>query len=152
MKKTNKYDTSDLIEAQFEPGSRGRVLKNLFGIKSKREMDRIEFREYVHALEKLISIYEQDQRLTADDVCKIHKLWLGSVYEWAGQYRSVNASKEGFMFAAAAHIAGLMSDFEKGPLYQFTPCVFESRDEITRALAVVHTELIMDSSLSGRKR
>jgi hypothetical protein len=41
MKKPSRYDTSTLIEAQFEPGSRGRVLKNLLGIKSKREMDRV---------------------------------------------------------------------------------------------------------------
>ena len=143
MKKTSRYDPSGSIEAQFEPGSRGRVLRNIPGIKRKREMDRAEFREYVHALEKIIGIYEQDQRLTADDVCKIHKLWLGSVYEWAGRYRSVNASKEGFMFAAAAHIPRLMSGLERGPLYRFTPCIFESRDEIIKALAVVHTELIL---------
>lgn len=42
MKKTENYDTAGLIEAQFEPGSRGRVLKNLLGIKRKREMDEIE--------------------------------------------------------------------------------------------------------------
>jgi cell filamentation protein len=42
VKKTGRYDTSGLTEAQSEPGSRGRVLKNLLGIKSKREMDRIE--------------------------------------------------------------------------------------------------------------
>ena len=39
MTRTDRYDASGLIEAQFEPGSRGRVLKNLLGIKRKREMD-----------------------------------------------------------------------------------------------------------------
>lgn len=38
MKKSKRYDTSHLIEDQFEPGSRGRVLKNKLGITSKREM------------------------------------------------------------------------------------------------------------------
>jgi hypothetical protein len=38
MKKGGHYDASGLIEAQFEPGSHGRVLKDLLGIKSKREM------------------------------------------------------------------------------------------------------------------
>jgi hypothetical protein len=33
---------SGLIEAQFEPGSHGRVLKNLLGIKNKRKMDQAE--------------------------------------------------------------------------------------------------------------
>lgn len=36
---TSRYDTGHLIEDQFEPGSRGRVLRNLQGIRSKRAMD-----------------------------------------------------------------------------------------------------------------
>lgn len=35
MKKEGHYNISGLIEAQFDTGSRGRVLKNKFGIKSK---------------------------------------------------------------------------------------------------------------------
>lgn len=42
MKKSDRYDTSSLPETQFEPGSRGRVLKSKLGIKSKRAMDRLE--------------------------------------------------------------------------------------------------------------
>ena len=39
MTKTNRYDVSDLIEAQYQQGSRGRVLRNLPGITGKRMMD-----------------------------------------------------------------------------------------------------------------
>ena len=39
---SGRYDISGLIEAQFEPGSRGRVLKNLLGRKRKRDMDEAE--------------------------------------------------------------------------------------------------------------
>lgn len=35
----SRYDTGHLTEDQFEPGSRGRVLKNLQSIRSKRAMD-----------------------------------------------------------------------------------------------------------------
>jgi len=46
MKKDkSRYDTSGLIDGQFEPGPGGRVLKNLLGIKRKREMDQVEARE-----------------------------------------------------------------------------------------------------------
>ena len=34
-----RYATDHLVEAQFEPGSRGRVLRNLLGIRGKRQMD-----------------------------------------------------------------------------------------------------------------
>jgi cell filamentation protein len=50
MRLQDKYDASGLPEAQFEPGSRGRVLKNLRGITSKREMDEAEAREQLRAL------------------------------------------------------------------------------------------------------
>lgn len=45
MIETGRYDVSGLIEAQYQPGSRGRVLRNLLGITSKRKMDETEARE-----------------------------------------------------------------------------------------------------------
>ena len=38
----SRYKTALGEEGEFESGSRGRVLKNLLAIKSKREMDRVE--------------------------------------------------------------------------------------------------------------
>jgi hypothetical protein len=34
-----KYSTGTGVEGQFQPGSRGRVLRNLRGVTRKREMD-----------------------------------------------------------------------------------------------------------------
>lgn len=132
-----------LIEAQFEPGSRGRVLKNLLSIKSKREMDRVEAREQLRALEELSNLYNADHRFTSADICKMHKIWLGKIYEWAGQYRQVNVSKGDFPFAAAKQVPGLMAEFEKGPLKKFTPCRFRDQKDVARAMAIVHTELVL---------
>jgi cell filamentation protein len=80
LKKAKRYDVSGLVEAQFEPGSRGQVLKNFLGIKSKREMDAIEEREQFRALEELIRIYGPEHRFTATDICNIHKIWRGPIY------------------------------------------------------------------------
>lgn len=143
MKRTGRYDISGLTEAQFEPCSGGRVLKNLLGIKRKREMDEIEHQEQLRALKELIKNYGEKHRFTSKDIRRIHKVWLGNIYEWAGQYRHVNASKGGFLFAAAGHVPKLMADLEKGPLREFTPCCFESMEEVVRAIAVVHTELVL---------
>jgi hypothetical protein len=41
-KTTERYDVSEFVEAQFEPGSRRRVLKDLLGITRKRVMDHVE--------------------------------------------------------------------------------------------------------------
>jgi cell filamentation protein len=143
MKKGGHYDASGLIEAQFEPGSHGRVLRNLLGIKSKREMDHVEAQEQLRTLEELVRIYDQTHRFTASDVRKIHKMWLEPIYAWAGKYRQVNLSKGDFPFAAANQIPRLMVEFEKGPLREYTPCRFTEMSAIARAIAVVHTELLL---------
>jgi cell filamentation protein len=77
MPRKDRYDTTDLDENQFEPGSSRRVLKNLLGITSKREMDRMEGREQVRVFEELAGLYDSDHRFTADDICRMHRLWLG---------------------------------------------------------------------------
>ena len=143
MRKTTRYSTSHLPEAQFEPGSRGRVLKNLLHITRKREMDIIEAELYALLQPKLMSMFTKDHRFTARDICTIHRAWLGEVYEWAGQYRQVNVSKGDFSFAMARHISKLMQDFEGGQLKEYTPCEFKTDEEIITALAVVHTELML---------
>lgn len=143
MKKGGRYDVSHLEEAQFEPGSRGRVLKNRLGIKGKRKMDRLEKQELLRAQEDLIAIYDKNHRFTAADVCKIHNIWLGKIYEWAGKYRQVNISKGDFHFAVSAQLTKLMESFEKNALNKFTPCNFGSLEQIVKALAVVHTELVL---------
>jgi cell filamentation protein len=52
MTETGRYDVSSLIEAQYQKGSRGRVLRNLLGISGKRVMDEAEAREQKRALRK----------------------------------------------------------------------------------------------------
>lgn len=143
LKKGGRYNTSKLVEAQFEPGSHGRVLKNLLGITRKGAMDHVEAREQLRALEELIGLYDERHRFTAADVRRIHRLWLGPIYAWAGEYRQVNVSKGDFPFAAARQIPRLMTELEKGPLREFTPCRVASPDEVVRAIATVHTELML---------
>ena len=143
MIRNKKYDVTGSVEAQSEPGSDGQVLKNLLGISNKREMDRKEAQEQLRTLDDLARLFEFDHRFTAKDICHIHKIWLGKIYPWAGEYRQVNISKGGFPFAAAAHIPELMKEFEAVTLQRFTPCYNYSEVEIIEALAVVHTELVL---------
>ncbi len=55
----------------------------------------------------------------------------------------MNLSKAQFPFAAAEQIPRLMEDFENSFLSEYTPCNFKEVGKITRAIAVVHTELIL---------
>ena len=85
IKKTGRYDASHLSEGQSEPGSRGKVLKNLLCIRGKREMDEAEAREQLRALRELVAIYDEAHVFTAADIREIHRTWLGPIYSWAGE-------------------------------------------------------------------
>ena len=138
-----RYDTSSLPEAQFEIGSRGRVLKNKLGIKSRKEMNEAESIALKTAMDKLAGMYDEKHRFTAEDIRTIHKVWLGDIYEWAGEYRQVNVSKGDFHFAAAAQVPKLMVEIEKGALRKYTPCDFKEIERVSQALAEVHVELVL---------
>ncbi len=138
-----RYDTKELIENQYEPGSHHRVLRNLLGIKSKREMVKAETSALLAATKYYSDTVHNDHRFTAEDLRSMHRTWLGSIYEWAGSYRQVLMTKGGFTFAAPRFIPKLMSEFDRHFLDRYTPCNFTETDEILQALAVVHTEFLL---------
>jgi cell filamentation protein len=95
------------------------------------------------ATDKLLGVYDAEHRFTADDIRTMHKLWLGDIYEWAGEYRQVNVRKDDFNFAASRHIPQLIQAFEKDVLRSHTPCNFKSPKRVIKALAQVHVELVL---------
>jgi len=106
-------------------------------------MQRAESVALLAATNRMIDVTTGTHRFAAADVCKMHKQWLGSIYGWAGAYRSVKITKGNFMFAAAEQVPRLMGAFERGPLRDYTPCRFDAADEQAQALAIVHAELIL---------
>jgi len=143
MKNNGRYDTSHLAESQYEPGSRGRVLRNKLVITKKREMEEIETQALQVAIDTLLDKYDADYRFKETDIKIMHKLWLGEIYEWASVYRQVNMSKEDFTFAAGNQIPKLMTEFEKVTLHKHTPCNFKTQERIIQALAEVHVEFVL---------
>ena len=137
-----RYDVTS-AEGEFEPGSDGRVLRNLVGIRAPEDMDQLEL-ELLGLLYEAVLIDDlPEQQLTVADLVTWHRRWLGNVYPWAGQYRQVNMSKGDFMFAAAQQIPRLMATFEEQYLSKWTPCQGLVGDTLTQAIAVSHVELIL---------
>ena len=112
------------------------------GIRSAREMERVEERELIRTTDWALQSYESDRSFSAEDLCDLHRRWLAGIYTWAGAYRQVNMSKAGFMFAAAAQVQRLMKEFEATCLVRHTP-LRSSHDDIPQALAETHTELLL---------
>ena len=140
---SGRYQIIRRTETQYEPGSRRRVLGNLLGIRSAREMDRVEQRELIRTTKWALRHYRRDHRFTAQDLCDLHRRWLGGLYPWAGYYRQVNVSKGGFPFAAASLIPMLMNEFESDMLGRHTPMQSHHRVLRTVALAETHTEFLL---------
>ena len=140
---TGRYDTAGNVEAQFEPGSRGRVLANKLGISNAEDMDDVELDLLKRLYVDLLGSVEADRRLTVADICEWHRRWLGNVYVWAGRYRTVNIGKGNFQFAASRQIPRLMDNLDREILSTHTPCAGMSEARLTEALAVVHVELIL---------
>ena len=131
------------MESEFQPGSRGRVLRNFLGITRVREMELVESQALEVAQEAALQHYGPNHRFTPADIRRLHRLWLGRIYPWAGRYRSVNIGKGGFQFAHAPLIPRLMAAFGRQVLRRHTPCGRALDVSIARSLAEVHAELIL---------
>lgn len=147
MKQGDRYDTTGLVESQYEPGSNDLVLKNLLGITTVAEMERAETLALLQATEEMLDRFDQEHRFTAADICTMHRAWLGDIYPWAGNYRQVMMSKSGSPFAAPAHIPQLMTGFQKEILARHTPLPGDD-STVSLSLAIVH----VDPSLPRRER
>ena len=140
---TSRYDTTGNVEAQFQPGSDGRVLVNKLGVSDLDEMDDIELDLLNRLHEFVVGSFQADQRITVADLREWHRRWLGNVYVWAGKYRTLNMGKGDFQFAASHRIPKLMDDLDTGILPSLTPCSGFSEDQLSEAIAIVHVELIL---------
>jgi cell filamentation protein len=130
-------------ELEFQPGSRGRVLRNLLGITQMREMEVAETQALYVAQADARKMYGPGRRFTSADIRRLHRMWLGEIYPWAGNYRTVNIAKEGLQFAHAPLISRLMAVFSKEVLGRHTPCGAAAEVAVARSLAEVHAELIL---------
>lgn len=132
-----------MLEAEFEPGSHKRVLKNLLGIKSKRAIDQQEALALFEAEKWALHYFTRNHRFTESDIRKIHKVFLGRIYGWAGCYRDINLTKGGFPFAAARQIPRLMAELSNNILSRYTPSIFKDTAKVIEAIGVVHGELLL---------
>ena len=130
-------------ESAHQPGSRGRVLVNLRAIVRVADMQQAESDALLRLFDELMNEVSDDQRFSADDLCRWHQRWLGGIYPWAGEYRSVNMGKGGFQFASAPRVPRLMAEYQREILAAQTPCKGMDERRLVQALAMTHAEFIL---------
>lgn len=138
----SRYDVSG-NEGQYEKESGEQVLANKLGIAASDEIDEAE----LVLLEQLYqSVFEEqfpEGQLSVALLKSWHRRWLGNIYEWAGQERTVNICKGGFMFAPSAQLSKLLDEFDTKYLAHYTPCSSMNEEQLITAIAITHVELIL---------
>jgi cell filamentation protein len=137
----SRYTIQGNIEDEYEPG--GRILKNKLGIRSKREMDRIEYEHLLRTQKHYYKIINFNTQFTNNLISQIHKFWLGPIYEWAGRYRTVNLAKRDFVWPPALLVEKNMTGFESNLLKKLTPCKPASIEIVAKKIAKIHAEFLL---------
>lgn len=130
-------------QADFEPGSNDRVLKNRLGIVDPDEMDDAELTLLQKLYEEVLNDRLPGGIISVAHVKGWHKRWLGKIYDWAGDERGVNLSKGGFHFAIAGQIPYLLQKLDSDYLSLHTPCTRLDDEQLIEAIATVHVEFIL---------
>lgn len=119
------------------------VLKNKPGITNQEELDYVESQALLKAYEQSALHYLETHVFTENDIRYLHKLFLGEIYEWAGEYRTIDISSEDIRWCHAAFIESEMKRFDKmlKDLTPFTPDL--SRAGILENIAQIQGELIV---------
>lgn len=138
----SRYDISGL-QNSYQEGSDGEVLANRLGITRRQDMNDAELMLLRKLYFSVLREYPVTDGITVRMIKEWHRRWLGNLYSWAGFERSVNMSKDGFPFAAAARIPYLLQDYERDVLARYTPCAGMRRATVAQAIAVTHVEFIL---------
>ncbi|MFH1546036.1 MAG: Fic family protein [Patescibacteria group bacterium] len=137
MFQTNKYQAND---PNFD--EKHGVLHNKLGIVDPIELEHRENDALIFAYDHVASHYSDTHCFMLKDICDLHKLFLGDIFEWAGNYRRVDISSEKIHWCHALHIPTEMQNYEKR-LARLTPFSLKlSREETLSRLAELHGELI----------
>jgi cell filamentation protein len=143
MEFMTRYQTPIGAEVEMQPGSHGRVLRNRLGITRKTEMDRTEYLALVAVQQRYLLRISASTRFDIALICRMHRDWLCDIYEWAGEYRTVEVSKGNMTWPPAMRVPQNMERFSREVLGRYTPRQATSLREICHALAVVHAEFLL---------
>lgn len=135
-----KYDVYG-DEGKEQAGTDEAVLSNLLGITKSADIDTAE-------TELLEAIYQDvfdnfPKSLSTDLIKHWHYRWLGNLYEWAGDIRTVDLSKPDIRFASLLQIPKLLDAYENSYLNRYEELSDFTDDDVVSFLAESHVEFIL---------
>ena len=117
------------------------ILPNLLNLSDRESIEKAEFEGFLLSELTLTDELSIRTKFSLKYIRRIHKLALGHLYSFAGNYRSVNMSKGGFLFPAAKFIPNNMESFEK-EILSYLPNKYDDSEKLIKDIAKVHAELL----------
>ncbi len=135
MARPSRYNVS-----AEEAGLEGVVLKNKLGITDRIDLEDTETVLLSDAYEHFFNVLEKDVFIfNTDVILEIHKEFLGTLYEWAGQLRTIDISKDGMMFATVKHLQQSFTELDS-VIVRDKPTEDDSANHAAKKLAIIHNE------------
>jgi len=123
------------------PKSEDEILPNKLGLRDPEKIAEEEYRGFLKADIKFKSELDDIKTFDWNLLSSIHKTALGHLYEFAGELRQVNLSKDGFLFPSARFLPEIIIEFENNFL---KPLTFGSSgyEDLILKVAPIHAELL----------
>lgn len=115
------------------------MLRNKLGIVDPVAMGVVESAALRKAYDRSLDELDTSTRFSVELLKEMHRGWLGKIYDFAGQIRTVNLSKGRILFAPLAYLENTLRELDI-VLASNTPCEGMARPELVRAIALVHAE------------
>jgi cell filamentation protein len=130
--KGSKYDI---------PYNEEEILPNKLGLKTVKEIEKAELEGFLYAYHILFEELSDNTDFNLSYLFRIHKLAFSKLYTFAGETRTVNISKGGFMFPAAKFLDTSLKEFEEKLLVKL-PATYQTKEQLIKNIARVHGELL----------
>lgn len=116
------------------------ILKNKFDIKDEKLLDRIEAE--TSRTNMLILYANGFKKYTIDGICEVHKILFEDIYDWAGEYRTINVRKSEDLLAGQSvwysSVDDIKNDLE-GAMNSINSIEWKKLSKEDFAINVAHT-------------
>lgn len=138
----DRYSVAGNIEAEFVDEAET-VLVNRVGITSLDELQLREEELLAQAYESLLGEIRLGTPLTNDLIRYTHERIFGSLFAWAGRWRTVNISKPGVTWPPHGYVTELMDTYERDTLRRFPAASLTADNAFCQALAIIQGEFLV---------
>lgn len=122
-------------------GDEADITKNKLGITDLKELEDAETVLLADAYDYFYDLLNNGElNLDLNILPKLHEYFLGTLYTWAGKFRTVNISKGTMLFMPPERIEKSLKDFEE-EFSKNKPTRDDSPEEIAHKVALLHCEL-----------